>query len=359
MNRGFFLPAKEKIRNIGHSMRASRAYERPAGLALPRPASPLLALMGPIRGSFSLFVFIFNMSSALTQRLVALLILVTSLTLLSCSPKNDRKHGVIALTPSLAEVVLALEDQSSSSLIAVSPWTVDDRVAALPKLDPASSLERIVDMRPALVLLHPSDQILHAKLEKLHVPVMAFSMDTIEEINRSISEIGQALDRSEISKTLVGSLKQTLLDNASRFKTDAQIPALVVIDRLDTRYQQLYIAQSPAYLASLVRGCGFEPLMVSSQKWARIDAETLIRLNPRFILFFARGPEDAESLRKQFASVYPMLDAVKNEAFLVYDNPDITVPGPEIGKRQAELCYEMHRFVQALGWLEPANSGNI
>lgn len=341
-------------------MRGGRAYKRPAGLAL---ATAGFAAIAPFRANtrlFSLFFPLPFMSCASTKILVSLAALLTSLTALACSRHVvDENHGVIALTPSLAEVVMALDGQGPSSLVAVSKWAVDEQFAAFPKLDPASSLERIVDMRPALVLVHPSDLKLLSYLEKLNIPVMAFSMDTIDEIDRAILEIGRALDRLEDAKTLVNGLDETLQNNASRFKSDAPSPALVIIDRLDTRYQQLFIAQPPAYLASLVQGCGFVPMTVSDENWARIDAETLIRLNPRFILFFARSPKDADAVRIQFASVYPMLDAVKNGAFLVYDNPDITVPGPEIGKRQADLCYELHRFVQPLGWLEPANSGNL
>ena len=269
---------------------------------------------------------------------VIAVLLITAAVVLGCS-KSAPNRGIIALTPSLADAVWALDAESDYPLIGVSPFTTDKRAADLPKIQNIGSVETISSLHPAIVLLHPSDQVLAEKLTRMRVSVMMHAMDTIEDIEKTLRDLGQFMNRSDLAEDVIGRMNSEIKQARAAFYREKTPEILVVIDRLDMRFQQLYIAQKPSYLAELVEGCGFQPLHLNDDSWSRIEAEKLIQRNPEYIVFFARSADDAGEIRKAFIKNYPMISAVLLDHLFVYDDPDITVPGPDIGKRQLDLCH--------------------
>lgn len=246
--------------------------------------------------------------------------------------------GLIALTPSLTEAVWAVGTPENMPLVATSPYTTDARAAGLLRLQAEGTLEQIVAMKPSLVLLHPSDSRMAAKLQAANIPVMTRAMDTIEDVEATLSELGQKLGREQAAARAIQKLHHEMVKISPK-PGEKKPRLLLIIDRLDMRMQRFYLAQSPAFIADLVEGCGYEIMRVKPEIWAHLDAETLINIQPERILFLARSPEDAEQVRSEFQRVFfSSLQAVQSGQFYVYDNPDITIPGPEMGRRQQMLC---------------------
>lgn len=264
--------------------------------------------------------------------------IICGFTILSCERKQPAGGGIIALTPSLTEAVWAVGTSEHIPLVATSPFTTDKRADGLVRLQAEGSLEQIVAMKPSLVLLHPSDSLLATKLEALGIPILARGMDTIADVEATLFELGTKLGREQAAQQAVEKMRREMVYPIQ--KSDVQKPViLLIIDRLDMRMQQFYTAQSPAFIADLVEGCGYHVMHVKTEAWARLDAETLIQMNPEQILFLARGTSDAAQVKSEFVRVFQSsLDAVKTGRLYVYDDPDITVPGPEMGRRQQKLC---------------------
>ena len=266
--------------------------------------------------------------------------------MVSCTSPKQKPKGIIALTPSLAETVLSLQNEQpdeSWPLIATTKYFDQPETNHLPKLDTVGSLETITSLNPALVLLHSSDHILAQKLNQIGIKTQSFDMDTIPEIERAISEIGQITGHSDQSHHLIEATRRERNQIQAEFaqKTSNPPKILVIVDRLDTRMQQLYVAQKPAYLAELIEDCGFESIQIKTAQnaWMRMDAESLIALDPDYLVYFARDKKDAEEVMQSFESLYPTLSAIKNHRLFVYDDPKITVPGPNLFKRASKLCH--------------------
>ena len=266
------------------------------------------------------------------MRIILFFFIVIFLT--GCQP-SAAPDGIIALTPSLAEATLAFKD---AKLIAVSPFDENPQVATLPRIGNAGAIERMTAMRPKLVLLHPSDAQYAAKLNEMGIETRLYSMETTSGVEQAVLELGTYLHQEKAAQTAISEMHQTLKENASTYKTDNPPEILIIVDRLDARMQQFYLAQSDAFLVDLVEGCGFKVISNSQNKWERIESEKLIQLNPNSILFLARGHDDAIEVKKQFEQLYPTLKAVQNHRLFVYENANITVPGPQMGKRQFQLC---------------------
>lgn len=257
--------------------------------------------------------------------------------------KRTEPYGIVAMTPSLSEVVWAIDPDK---LIATSPFTTDKRAEGLIRVQNEGSLETIVSLNPAIVLLHASDIQLADKLETMHISTLRHAMDTIEEIDETLDDIGKILKNKEKSDEVKANMHRQLAENRRRYAQSKPSEILIIVDRLDARMMQFYLSQNTSYIATLVGGCGFKTIALNDENWLRIESETLIQRDPEAILFLTRSPEDAREVRNQFERQYALLSAVKRDRVIYYDKPEITVPGPEIGSRQTTLCESLRVLVE-------------
>jgi len=110
---------------------------------------------------------------------------------------NNPPLRLISLLPSLTESICALG--KCSNLVGIdrfSNWPLS--LQTLPKLGGISdsNLEGIVQLKPDLVLVDRSSPII-ARLEGLHIPVMAFDIKTMADEERALKKMGLALGSNE------------------------------------------------------------------------------------------------------------------------------------------------------------------
>ncbi len=256
------------------------------------------------------------------------------------APEGD---GIAAMTPALTEIVLELG--LGGKLRATSPYTVDPRAKDAVRVQSSGALEIIAALRPKLVLTQGGETLLPQRLRKLNIDTKVLPMTTIGDIENAVREVGAATQTEAKAKEIVEALRGDLEKNKATYDTFSPRPkVLIIVDRLDMRMQQFYIAQHPAFLADLFEGCGMSVISGGDGAWARIDAEKLYQLNPEHIAFLERTPESAAETKKSFAARFSGLHAVRNDRLIVYDEAAITVPGPNIGKRQTDLCNKIRAF---------------
>jgi len=110
---------------------------------------------------------------------------------------NNPPQRLISLLPSLTESICALG--KCSNLVGIdrfSNWPLS--LQTLPKLGGISdsNLEGIVQLKPDLVLVDRSSPII-ARLEGLHIPVMAFDIKTMADEERALKKMDLALGSNE------------------------------------------------------------------------------------------------------------------------------------------------------------------
>lgn len=272
------------------------------------------------------------------------------LIMVGCQKDPDKHGGIVALTPSLADAVDAFGSTGALQahpLVAVSKYADAQRYKDIRRLDASGSLETIAAMRPELVLMHSSDAILAEKLQQLGIRVIMHDMDTVADIEATVRDIGAFLNKADAADLICTGMRSKLSGNRQTFRNSrSQRPqALLIVDRLDARMQQFYVTRQPSYLADLFEGCGVDVMAVGDKPWARLDAEALIRMNPGMIVFLARDAADGSAIQSGFERIYADLDAVKNRMLYIYADPEITVPGPDIGVKQEKLCLDIQAFI--------------
>ena len=256
-------------------------------------------------------------------------------------PLPSDKPRVVALTPSLASALYAVDPEAN--LVATSKYTrYPEAALKYATLPPQTALEQIVALQPDLVLLHPSDTQTAEKLLRLGIDTRAYGMDTLAGIETAILGIGDALKRPEAARLAADILKANLQNAESiyfQYKNLTPPHVLIVIDSLDMRAQRIFIAQRDAFLADLARGCGVDVIQIDTpEDWVQIGAESLLTLDPPNVLILGHSFDDATQKRTTFETVYPTLSAVQNGRVVALDDPDLSVPDMRLTKTLHTLC---------------------
>src|SRR5437879_9524495 len=126
-------------------------------------------------------------------------------------PAPAEVRRVVTLAPSLSEIVLALG--ARDRLVGVTRFDDDPRTEKLPRIggynDPQP--EAVLAVKPDLVLAEPSPQNRGPvdTIARLGVPVEAFPLSTVADIEQAIAGIAQLLSVPERGQALAAELEKS------------------------------------------------------------------------------------------------------------------------------------------------------
>lgn len=197
-------------------------------------------------------------------------------------PAPAQVHRVVTLAPALSEVVLALGAQDR--LVGVTRFDDDPRTAGLPRIggynDPQP--EAVLGVKPDLVLAEPSPQNRGPVYTVAHlgVPVEAFPLSTVADIEQAIEGIGQLLGLPERGKGLTAALEEARARSRAEAEGKKPVRALLVFG-LDP----LVVAGPRSFASELLRDAGGENAAGDSDKpFFRLSAEAAVRAAPEVVV---------------------------------------------------------------------------
>ena len=252
--------------------------------------------------------------------LAHLLILITVLSSPLQSTEKDLR--VVSLAPSNTELMFAIgaEDLLVGRTSRCNYPSQAESITNVGSLFPAN-YEKIVSLRPDLVLMIDGDLKVKQRLESLGIKIVVIHPKTVREIASSMRFLGQITNRGkqadDRSQSFLNALKT--LDN-SRTR-----PRRILYEVWN---QPLIIPGPKTFLADLIRLSGGLPIGGQlSGSWPQVDLEWAMSQNPEFIL--VRNAE-----RKTYflnSPIWRETSAVKKNQVLVLPNEDIfTRPGPRV-----------------------------
>jgi iron complex transport system substrate-binding protein len=201
---------------------------------------------------------------------------------------SDRPHRVVTLTPSLTEMMYSLD--AGADLVGITDYT-DYPPEARTKpsvggmVDP--SVERIVALHPDLVLAEFNTNRASTidALQRLGIPVFVIRAEGLDGILHAVEQVGTALNRTSVTRTLVDRLRARREEVARRVRGLLKPRVFVLIwpDPVVTVGQHAFITEA-------VEAAG--AICVTSnipQMWPRLSLEEVIRLAPDTLLLIKGG----------------------------------------------------------------------
>ena len=213
-----------------------------------------------------------------------LLILFIPLTLFS-------KERIIALSPAINEIIFALN--SGKQIVGNTTYAHYPKASdKIPKVGGyfSPSLEKIVALKPTIVIMHNNNEKLSSKLKRLGIETKVIKIDTLKSISQAILEIGKRLKKEKRAKEIVDNINQERqkLQNIVNGKK-----ILIVFGRNQTLDKQVFVAGQNLYYDEIINESNNTNALHSNRKGQPIlNMENIIACNPDIVLLLARCQAD-------------------------------------------------------------------
>jgi len=203
-------------------------------------------------------------------------------------PVPAQVRRVVTLAPSLSEIVLSLG--AGDRLVGVTRFDDDPRAAKLPRVggynDPEP--ETVLGLHPDLVLAQPAPENRGPveTLARLGIPVEAFALDDLAEIETAMEQIGALLGMPERGRALRDELER----HRARVRADSAKgphPRALLIIGLDP----LVVAGPRSFAGELLRDTGAVNVAGDSDRpFPRISVEAAVRGRPEVLVICGFEP---------------------------------------------------------------------
>jgi iron complex transport system substrate-binding protein len=200
----------------------------------------------------------------------------------------DTPHRVVALTPSLTEMMYSLH--AGADLVGITDYTdyppeAHTKPSVGGMVDP--SIERIVALHPDLVLAESKTNRASTidALQRLGIPVFVIRAEGLDGILHGVEQVGAALNRTSVARTLVNRLRARREEVARHVRGLPKPRVFVLIwpDPVVTVGQHAFITEAVEAAGAI---CVTNNI---PQMWPRLSLEEVVRLAPDTLLLIKGG----------------------------------------------------------------------
>jgi iron complex transport system substrate-binding protein len=234
-------------------------------------------------------------------------------------------------------------------VIAVSSYDDDPpETKALPRvgalLDPDT--ERIISMRPDLVLVYGSQTELLAQLDRAGIPTFRYRHGGLAELTPTVRQLGDLTGHMDEAARVSDDIERRLGEVRSRVAGRGRPRTLLVMSREPMSLRQLDASGGVGFLNDLVELAGGANVFADVGRQAvRVSTEMLLARAPDVIveLHYSGAIDDAQ-LRKEREVWVPLasIPAVKTNRVHLLVGDHLVVPGPRIARAAEEYARAIH-----------------
>ena len=246
---------------------------------------------------------------------------------------------VISLAPNVTEIMFAVG--AGSSL--VGNTTFCDFPAEATNVEKVGdtfhpSLERIIALRPQLVLVSTASQLegFTEQLRSHNIEVFVTDPHSLEDIFRSIAQIGELVGKQDTANTLVTKLRErtTAIENAVK-----PLPRVRVFYQLSA--EPLYTAGRDSFVTDLIKRAGADSVTAEVPgAWPKYSAESALAAKPEAIIL-PTGGSMGEGNSTVAEALHNSPAAQQGRVYKINDD-HLVRPGPRIVDGLEEMARALH-----------------
>jgi ABC-type Fe3+-hydroxamate transport system substrate-binding protein len=278
------------------------------------------------------------------QKALTVVVAFLAAGLLAAAPPKR----IISLVPSVTEIIFALG--AGSRVVAVSSYdTYPPEVKTLPNvgalIDP--NVERILSLKPDLVVIYGSQDDLKRQLAKAGIDVFAYRHAGLAGVIATIRDVSAKIGETNAADALVGRIERGLADVRRRVSGRPRPRTLLVFGRERLSLRGMYVSGGLGFLQDMLTVAGGENVFADvATESVQASTEQVIARRPDVIMEvraansgFPSGDRDAE-LRTW--NVLGSVPAVRNHRVLFLFDDRIVIPGPRVVEGTLELARALH-----------------
>ena len=206
----------------------------------------------------------------------------------------NAQERIIALSPAINEILFALD--ANKSVVGNTEYALYPEISKkLPKVGGyfSPNLEKIVALKPSLVIMQSNNHKLSLKLKRLGIQSKIIKIDKLENIKKAIGEIGELVHKEKKAKSIVNNIDHEL-SQLHNIISNKKI--LIVFGRYTNLSKQVFVAGQNLYYDEIINESNNTNALQSERKGQPIlNMENIIASNPDIVLLLARDQEDGVS----------------------------------------------------------------
>lgn len=254
---------------------------------------------------------------------------------------------IISLVPALTEMLFAIG--AGPQVAAVSSYDEDPpEVRSLPRvgalLDP--DVERILSLRPDLVITYGSQSDLETQLTRAAIPFFSYRHGGLAAVTAVMRELGARTGRATAAESAARTIEERLAAVRERTASRARPRTLLVFGRERGALRNIYASGGRGFLHDMLEAAGGANVFADvGRESVQATTELVLTRAPEVILEMrstgVNSPEEAAREARAW-SVLASVPAVKQQRIVVLTGKGLTVPGPRV----ADVVEQMERALQ-------------
>jgi iron complex transport system substrate-binding protein len=260
-------------------------------------------------------------------------------------PTSPRR--IISLIPATTEMLFAMG--AADRLAGVGSYDrFPPEVERFPRvgglLDP--SVERILSLRPDLVIVYDTQTELKGQLARAGIPIFSYAHRGLSDITETMRTLGVRLGAASAADAAATQIEQQLAAIKARAADRPRPRTLLVFGREPGSLRQVVASGGYGFLHDVLEiAGGIDVLARLKRQSAQLSTESILALAPEVIIELHYGSSmradrlDAERL---VWNALPSLPAVKNNRVHLLVGDEFVVPGPRIVLAAERFARALH-----------------
>jgi iron complex transport system substrate-binding protein len=252
---------------------------------------------------------------------------------------------IVSLVPAVTEMLFALG--AGPQVAGVSSYDREPpaverlpRVGAL--LDP--DLERILSLRPDLVVIYESQTELASQLARAGTPVFSYRHGGVAGITDTIRRLGAHTGHPEAADRLARAIGADLEMVRARVSGRPRPRVLLVLGRDPDVLRNVFVSGGVGFLHEVLEAAGGANVFEEARREGlQVSVEQILARRPDVILELrADGdPADDRAALRAWEAV-ASVPAVRNGRVRIMRGSELVVPGPRIARAAERFAREIH-----------------
>jgi iron complex transport system substrate-binding protein len=205
----------------------------------------------------------------------------------------DARERIIALSPAINEIIFAIGkgDQIVGNTTYASYPQESQNIYKVGGYF-SVSLEKVVSLKPSLILMQKNNLSLKPKFEKLGIKTEFISISSLQDIKDSIKKIALLLNEKEKSKKIIKDIDQAIKRTKGILENKK---ILIVFGRQFDLKKEIFVSGNGIYFADIIRLSGNKnAFSEQSTKQPILSYEGIIATNPDIIYILAHNLKKEE-----------------------------------------------------------------
>lgn len=275
------------------------------------------------------------------------LLLDVSVVAASDNESKAIPERIITIAPNSAEIICALG--ACDAIVGVSKYCVYPKeLTSRPRVgglfDP--DLEKIIALRPDLVVLRGRNESVERLCRESGVPVYNDRTDTLAGIERCVTDLGTRLDRRDQAHKLLERFDRQIAAIRARNDGAKKPRVLVTISRHPGRLANILTSGKGTFLDEMITIAGGENAFGHLEMaYPQISPEAIIARRPDVILELMPEAELSEAARQSVIQDWKELSSVPAVAagrVFVLDDDNALIPSPRYVSIIEKVSHLLH-----------------